>query len=139
MVGMKATMSVDFAKELAGNAAAKAADMGVSVSIAVVDDAGTLKVFYRMDGSSNCSVDIAIAKARHAINYRRATKYHEDVVQGGGLVALAFPDFLPVEGGIPIQYKDEYIGAIGVSGAQSEQDGEIAGYAIERLASELEA
>lgn len=139
MIGVKATMLADFAKELADKAAAKAAEMGVSVSIAVVDDAGILKVFYRMDGCSNSSVDIAIEKARHAINYRRTTKYHEDVVQGGGLAALAFPGFLPVEGGIPIQYRDEYIGAIGVSGARSEQDGEVAGYAIECMSCELKA
>lgn len=122
----KRELTLGTCKKIMERAEARASELGVRVSIAVVDSSGALKGFSRMDGSTNCSMEIAMAKARHAINYRRTTKYHEDIVQKGGLVALAFPDFMPIEGGIPIMHGGDYLGAIGISGAQSEQDGEIA-------------
>lgn len=125
----KKELTLETCKMIMQRAEEKAGEMGVYVSIAVVDSSGALKGFSRMDGSTNCSMEIAMAKAKHAINYRRTTKYHEDIVQKGGLVAMAFPGFMPIEGGIPIVHQGEYVGAIGISGAQSEQDGEIATYA----------
>lgn len=106
----------------------KAKEMNVNVSIVIVDSSGNMKCCCRMDDSTNSSMDIALAKARHAINYRRSTKYHEDIVQGGGVAALAFPGIMPIEGGIPFVHGTEYVGAIGISGARSEQDGEIAAF-----------
>lgn len=139
MLGNKITMESDFAARLLECAEARARELGVRVSVAVVDDGGKLKSFARMDGATNASVDIALAKATHAIDYQRPTKYHEDVVQGGGYAALTFPGFLAVEGGVPISVRGEYVGAIGVSGAQSEQDGDIAKFAADSCLRDLEA
>ena len=39
---------------------------------------------------------------------------------------LAMPGMLPIEGGVPLVYENEIVGAIGVSGVKSSEDGQIA-------------
>jgi uncharacterized protein GlcG (DUF336 family) len=60
--------------------------------------------------------------------FRRPTKAFQDVVAGGGagLRILGLKGASPVEGGIPIVVDGKIIGAIGVSGATSDQDGQCA-------------
>lgn len=97
-----------------------------NVSIAVVDAAGELVAFLRMDGASPSSVDIAPAKARTAARFRRPTKAMEEAVAGGRTVLLSFPDVTPVEGGVPIVVNGQVVGAVGVSGVTSPQDAQVA-------------
>jgi uncharacterized protein GlcG (DUF336 family) len=39
---------------------------------------------------------------------------------------LTLKDMLPIEGGIPLQHDGQIVGAIGVSGVKSSEDGQIA-------------
>jgi uncharacterized protein GlcG (DUF336 family) len=56
----------------------------------------------------------------------------EQAIAGGGaaLRMLAVPGIFPVEGGEPIYLNGKIIGALGVSGMQPVQDGEVAQAAL---------
>lgn len=123
---VKKTLNLAVAKEIAAASEAEARKNGWNVSIAIVDEAGRLLYFQRMDDTTNASVDVAIAKAMHSANYRRDTKFHEDLLSKGNNVVLGLPNSLPIEGGLRLLNEGKVIGGIGVSGAQSEQDGQIA-------------
>ncbi|MDQ6621475.1 MAG: heme-binding protein [Pseudomonadota bacterium] len=101
---------------------------GASVSIAIVDAAGHLVMLQKLDDAQHSSVDVAIGKARTAVNFRRPTKYYEDAIAAGGagLRFLAMPGMTPFEGGVPIMVHDAIVGGIGVSGVRSDMDAQIA-------------
>lgn len=122
----KRVLNLAVAKEIAAVAETEARQQEWNVSIAIVDEAGRLLYFQRMDNTTNASVDVAIAKAIHAANYGRDTKFHEDLLSNGNNVVLGLPDSLPIEGGLRLINEGKVIGGIGVSGARSEQDGQIA-------------
>jgi uncharacterized protein GlcG (DUF336 family) len=86
------------------------------VVIAVVDASGELIVLRRLDDTQVASVGVAIDKARTAAIYRRPSKVFEDQTSRGRVGALALHDAVPLQGGIPILYGKEVVGAIGVSG-----------------------
>jgi glc operon protein GlcG len=98
------------------------------MAIAIVDSAGRLILHVTMDGTQNASIAIARAKAECAVNFKRETKVFEDRIASGGinLKALAMPGVIPVEGGVPLMRNGTIIGAIGVSGMASGEDGEAA-------------
>lgn len=121
------------AKLLADAAAGKAESMNLNVAIAVVDTAGHLVYFEKADDTQTASVDVSIAKARSASNFRRPTKVFEDAVAGGRTSILGLPGAVPVEGGVPIVSNGKIIGAIGISGASSAEDGMIAAAAINAI------
>lgn len=123
---MKPALNLAAARAIAAAAEAEARANGWNVSIAIVDDAGRLLWFQRMDGSNNSSVDIAIAKAQHAVNYRRDTRFHQDLLEKGTNVVLALPASMPLDGGVRLMTRDQVIGGIGVSGVQASEDGQIA-------------
>ncbi len=96
-----------------------------NVSIAVVDDAGYLLYLERLDGAGPMTAEVATGKASTAARTRRSTKFWEDRVKERP-VFLKFPENLPIQGGVPIMYQGECVGAIGVSGVQSHEDEQIA-------------
>jgi uncharacterized protein GlcG (DUF336 family) len=81
-----------------------------------------------MDATQTGSVDVAIDKARSAARFKRPTKAFQDMLAGGGegLRVLALKGAVAVEGGIPIVIDGKIVGAIGVSGGTSQQDGQCA-------------
>ena len=106
----------------------KAQAMGIGFCIAVVDAAGELVAFSRMDDARPGSIEIAIAKARSAARRRRATA---DEAGGDALsaVRLALASHLNVTGiggGVPIVVDGQVIGAIGVSSGTTEEDLQVA-------------
>jgi len=103
------------------------------VSIAVVDEGGYLLHLERMDGATLPSPEIATMKARTAALSRVPTKFLEDVTKERA-ATLMFPGRLPVQGGLPIVYEGECLGAVGVSGVQSPQDEQIARAGLAALA-----
>jgi glc operon protein GlcG len=117
------SVSVDVARRAAAAAIAEGKKNGWTVAAAVVDTGGALVYFERIDGTQNASSDIAIAKARTAATYKRPTKLLEDAVAGGRPGLLSLPGALLLEGGIPLIVDGKIIGAVGVSGATSAQDG----------------
>jgi uncharacterized protein GlcG (DUF336 family) len=82
------------------------------------------------------SIEAAHQKAYSAVLYRRPTKVFQDLLAGGGanLRLLALAGASPLEGGVPIMVNGKIIGAIGVSGAASEQDAQVAKAGAEALA-----
>lgn len=106
------------------------------VAIAIVDNAGHLVAFEKMDNTQTASVEVAQDKAVSAAIYRRTTKVVQDLVAGGGagLRLLGLRGMSPVEGGIPLIVDGKIIGGIGVSGVNSDQDGVVAKAGADALA-----
>ena len=83
-------------------------------------------LLHRDDDAQVGSVEIATLKARTAVLFRRHTKAFQDVVEGEGRLALlCIPNGVPLDGGVLLKSGDVIIGAIGVSGASDELDGDI--------------
>jgi uncharacterized protein GlcG (DUF336 family) len=129
-----APIRVDVARRVAAAALAEGKKNGWTVAAAVVDPGGALAYFERIDGTQAGSSEVALAKARSAAAFKRPTKAFEDAVAGGRHVISSLPGAMPLEGGVPIVIDGQIVGAIGVSGATSEQDGVCAKAAIAALA-----
>jgi uncharacterized protein GlcG (DUF336 family) len=99
-----------------------------TMAVAIVDPAGVLVFFERIDGTQNGSSTVAVDKARSAALFQRPTKVFQDALAAGGagLRILALEGAVPVDGGIPITVAGKIVGAIGASGGTSEQDGVVA-------------
>jgi len=122
------------AKMVAAAASGAARENDWNVVIAILDDGGNLLYLERMDGTQLASVTVAVEKGRTAIMFKRPSKAIEDMVAGGRSVMMTLPGATPIEGGLPLTYKGEIVGAIGVSGVQSFQDGIVAKAGADRLA-----
>ena len=129
----KKALSLELAKKIAARAEAEAKKNNWTMVIAVVDDGGHLIYLERMDGTQIGSVEVATAKARSANDYKRPTKAFEDALAGGRTAILKLPGAMPLEGGIPIMIEGKIVGAIGVSGGMSTQDGEVAKAGLEAV------
>ena len=106
-------------------ALAEAERQGVNVTIAILDAGGQLLQLSRMDGIHAGTVEVAIAKARCAVQFKRPTKSFADALESGATALLALPGVLPFEGGVPIMVDGEIVGAVGASGAAPGQDGAV--------------
>jgi len=115
-------INLDMAKKIAAGANAESKKNGWRMAIAVVDNHGFLVYYERMDDTQNGSVDVAIDKAKAAALYRRPTKAFEDGIAKGRNALLGLRGATPIEGGIPIMAAGKVIGAVGVSGANADQD-----------------
>lgn len=130
---MTRVLTIAEAQAITEAAMARARQDNWEVSIVVVDAGGHLMNLTRMDGTSLASVKIATQKAQTSVYYRRPTRtFHEGFLEGNN-VALALPDAIPLEGGVPILHDDKVIGAVGVSGVTAQQDGIIAQAGIDVL------
>jgi glc operon protein GlcG len=125
-VAGKPFLTLDDAKRVAAAAEAEARSNDWKVVIAVVDDGGHLLYLQRGHDTQFGSVETAIAKAHAAVAFRRPTKASEDAVLSGRLIHLALPGVIPAEGGVPLERDGVIVGAIGISGVRSFQDGQIA-------------
>jgi glc operon protein GlcG len=116
------------AKRVMAAAQTEAAKNNWQVAIAIVDTGGHLVAFERMDTTQYGSTDVALAKARTSVAFRRPSKVFQDAVAAGGegLRLLTLEGASPIEGGLPLVSGGKIIGAIGVSGVTSAQDGQIA-------------
>ncbi|HWX32116.1 MAG TPA: heme-binding protein, partial [Steroidobacteraceae bacterium] len=101
-------------------------------AIAVVDPAGDLLAFQRMDGVRPASADLAIEKARTAARLRRPTAEIEDSINEGR-TAFVTANIAALRGGVPIRVSGEVVGAVGVAGLSKEIDAEIANTAAAAL------
>lgn len=117
-------------------AAAKAAELGVPMCIAVCDEAGHLKAFLRMDGAPLLSLEIAQNKAYTAVSYGIPTHaWHEFIKSDPPLLAGVpqIPRIVIFGGGYPIKEGDQVVGGIGVSGGHYSQDMECATAALRAI------
>ena len=116
------------AKKAAAAALAEARKNNWNMAAAVVDPAGDLVYFEKLDGTQAASVNIAVDKARSSARFKRPTKALQDVLAAGGegLRLLGLQGAVPVDGGVPILIDGKIVGAIGLSGGTSAQDGQCA-------------
>lgn len=126
----KPALTLELAKKISAKAEAEAAKNKWTVVIAIVDDGGNLLHLARMDGTQIGSIDVALEKAKTALKFKRATKVFEDMIGGGRNAALSLPGVVAIEGGVPLVVDGTYVGAIGISGAKSSEDGLVAAAAI---------
>jgi len=119
-------ITLEGAKRIMAAAEAEARKNNWTVAIAVVDEAGHLIAFQKLDDTQVGSIDIAIGKARTAARLKRPTKALEDAVACGRTVMLAVEGIVPLEGGVPVTVDGRIIGAVGVSGVTSQQDAQVA-------------
>ncbi len=118
-------LTADDVKKILAACEAEAAKNKWNVSIAVTDEAGYMLGFTRMDGAGSITAEVAHLKAKGAAMTGRSSKFLEDRLKER-VAFLNFPVGLPVQGGIPLLYQGERVGAIGVSGVQSHEDEQIA-------------
>lgn len=122
----KPVLTLEDAKRVAAAAETEARANEWKVVIAVVDDGGHLLYLQRSHETQFGSVETAIAKAHAAVAFQRPTKASEDAVLSGRLIHLALPGVIPAEGGVPLVRDGIVVGALGISGVRSIQDGQIA-------------
>jgi glc operon protein GlcG len=123
-----APISLENAKKAAAPALAEAVKNHWSMAVAIVDPSGNLVYYEKMDDTQLGSANVAIDKARSAALFKRPTKVFQDGLAAGGegLRLLKIQGAVPVEGGIPLVMEGKIVGAIGVSGGSSAQDGQCA-------------
>ena len=121
-------IGIEAAKKLVAAAEAEATKNNWGMAIVILDSTGHIVILEKLDNTQYGSIAVAEDKARSALDFRRPTKVFEDLVaQGGiGLRTLALRGAAPVEGGIPIITEGKIVGAVGVSGGTSVQDGQVA-------------
>jgi glc operon protein GlcG len=120
-------------KTMVAAAEAEAKKLNVDVTICIVDESGNLLFLQKADTASLNTIQFAQKKARHAAFYRSPSKDGADALKKGNTDVLAFPDFFPNQGGLPIQVDGQTIGGIAASGAKSEIDEAIAQAALDAL------
>lgn len=96
-------------------------------AIAVVDRSGNLILLERLDGTFPAASQVATGKARTAALFQKATRNFEDSINKGRTALVAVEGMTPLKGGVPIVIGGKMVGAVGVSGAASQdRDDEIA-------------
>ncbi len=127
------TLGADEVKSIAKAAEERAKKDNWNVVIAIVDAGGHLLYLQRMDGVQIASIEVAQKKAKAAAFYKRPTKVFEDGLKSGNQGLMLLPGVIASEGGVPILHDGQVIGAIGVSGVTSAEDGIIANAAVDAL------
>ncbi|HTZ58843.1 MAG TPA: heme-binding protein [Acidobacteriaceae bacterium] len=120
-------------KTMVAAAEAKAREQNVGVTICIVDESGNLLFLEKGDGAPLNTLQFAQKKARDAAAYGSPSKDAADAVKKGNVQDLAFPNFFPNQGGLPIRVDGELLGGIAASGAKSEVDEQIAQAGLDAL------
>ena len=124
-----ANLTLEQAETWIKKACAKATQLGVKVSVCVVDAGGNPVALARMDGANIISPDIARGKAFTSIAFKSHSKEMAERMKdrpaaGLGLTQVSGNRIVLLPGGVLAKRGEEIIGAIGVSGATSDQDHE---------------
>lgn len=114
-------ITTDAAKKIAAGVLKECAANKWNVAVAVVDTAGGLVYYERMEDTQSASYDIAIMKAKAAATYRRTTRVFMDGINKAPATAT-LPGVVGSPGGVPIFVSGKIIGAVGVSGVTGDQD-----------------
>jgi uncharacterized protein GlcG (DUF336 family) len=115
-------------------ALAEAAQIGIAVSIAIVDESGVLKAFARCDNAGVSTVQVSIDKAYAAVGIGAPTMVWSEMIADNVRLAAGLGGidrFVMLGGGIPLMADGRIAGGVGVSGAHQEsQDIAIAQAAV---------
>ncbi len=124
-------MALDLAtaRRIVEGAIARAQEMGVKLSIAVVDEGGHLVHLSRMDGAPFLSPQIATGKAYTAAAWQVSSGEIEQRSQSGpaffsSVAAMTQGRTIIRRGALTIVVDGRVVGAAGASGGTSEQDEE---------------
>jgi glc operon protein GlcG len=131
---MKPSLTFSDAQTVSGACLEAATARGVSVCVAVADEAGNLVHFCRMDGARSHTIDLARGKATLAATVGVATAVIEQLQRQR---PAALPPGFPGAGGVPVLVDNQCAGAIGVSGASPEIDDAIAQHGVASLTAGL--
>ena len=123
-----APIGLEAAKKAMAAAEAEAVKNNWPMAIVILDSTGHIVMLHRLDNTQYGSIRVAEDKAHTALDFKRPSKVFEDLVaQGGiGMRTLGLRGATPLEGGVPIIADGKIIGAVGVSGATAQQDGQVA-------------
>ena len=123
-----AAVSLENARKAAAPAIAEAEKNHWNMAVAIVDTGGNLVYYEKMDNTQLASAKVGIEKAQCAAMFKRPTKAFQDTLAAGGdgLRVLSLKGVVASEGGIPLVMDGKIVGAIGVSGGTSPQDGQCA-------------
>ncbi len=129
----KKTLNLAAIKTMVAAAEAEAAKRDVQVSICIVDESGNLLFFEKADRAPLNTIQFAQRKARHAAFYLQPSRAGAEALKKGNTDVLAFPDFFPNQGGLPILVDGQILGGIAASGAKSEIDEAVAQAGLDAL------
>jgi uncharacterized protein GlcG (DUF336 family) len=127
------------AQTLVRSVVGEATQLGIALSVAVVDNAGALVCFDRLDAAPRFSAQIAVAKARTAATFANATSELERLFRDRAVFANSFAsqgDWYFGRGGFPIVVNGAVVGGIGVSGESADREEELARRAAASLGSD---
>jgi glc operon protein GlcG len=129
----KKYLNLSAIKTMVAASEAKAQELNISVTICVVDESGNLLFLEKGESASLSTIQFAQKKARHAAFYGKPSREGAESVKKGDLGVLAFPEFFPNQGGLPVQVDGQLLGGIAASGAKSEIDEQIAQAGLDAL------
>ena len=129
----KKYLNLSTIKTMIAAAEAEAQRQHVEVTLVIVDDSGNLLFLEKADAAPLNTLQWAQKKARHAAFYKSPSKDAADTVKKGNIEALAYPEFFPGQGGLPIIVDGQILGGIAASGAKSEVDEMIAQAGLDAL------
>jgi uncharacterized protein GlcG (DUF336 family) len=117
-------VSVHMGLAIAQTALTSCEAKGASVSVAVLDRAGRLRVFLQGDKASPHNIELARRKAYTALTFGiPSAEWVKRTAEGSELAGQRqLAEVIALRGGVPIKIGDEKIGAVGVSGSNSEGD-----------------
>jgi glc operon protein GlcG len=121
-------ITLDQAKRAMAAAELKAAENSWQVAITILDSGGNLVMFHKVDNAPLFAITVSQGKARTALDFKLPSKALDYAITAGGagMRLLALNDTTPLEGGVPVMVDGKIVGAIGVAGALSPQDAEVA-------------
>ncbi|SAK86429.1 glcG protein [Caballeronia hypogeia] len=125
----KPSLSLADATQLVDLVCSRASELGIPVSVAVVDVTTYLQASARMDGAPLMSAEGAFDKARSAAEGGHPTTFFEKPLNEGRFSMLKLPH-TPIEGGVPVAVAGLCVGAVGVAGAPPHLDAQLAEFAI---------
>jgi len=121
-------ITLDQAKRVMLAAELEAAKNSWQVAIAILDSGGNMVMFHKIDNTQLSAITTSEGKARTALDFKLPSKALDDAIAAGGagMRLLALKDITPLQGGVLIVADGRIVGAIGVSGALSAQDEQVA-------------
>ncbi len=132
-LGSKPVLTLSAVKTMVAAAEAEAEKRNVHVTLCIVDESGNLLFLQKGEGTALNTVEFAQRKARHAAFYRSPSRNGAETVKKGNLEVLAYPQFFPNQGGLPILVEGQLLGGISASGSKSEIDEAVAQAGIDAL------
>jgi uncharacterized protein GlcG (DUF336 family) len=138
------TLTLDQAQTLLAAARTASADLGVPMSVAVMDPAGHLLAFVRMDGAPWVSADVAQGKAWTSAAYGMPSAGQKDKmgpmpIFSTAITTMTHGRFTPQTGAVPVYRDGTLLGAVGASGGTGDQDEQVSRTAVEQSGFSIES